>query len=84
MFSNPLFCQMPLTLIGLLGFVLLLYSMYWTKLLISSSLSGGTSVKLPIAPSQFEAAFISDAHDRSHLEKALEMTESSFKKMAEK
>jgi glutamate-1-semialdehyde 2,1-aminomutase len=37
-----------------------------------------------LAPSQFEAAFISDAHDRSHLKKALEMTESSFKKLAEK
>ena len=34
-----------------------------------------------LAPSQFEAAFISAAHDRSHLEKALEMTESSFKKL---
>jgi glutamate-1-semialdehyde 2,1-aminomutase len=37
-----------------------------------------------LAPSQFEAAFISDAHDRSHLKKALEKTESSFKKLAEK
>ena len=35
-----------------------------------------------LAPSQFEAAFISAAHDRNHLEKALNMTESSFKKMA--
>ncbi|GBE13507.1 glutamate-1-semialdehyde 2,1-aminomutase [bacterium BMS3Abin13] len=35
-----------------------------------------------LAPSQFEAAFISAAHDRSHLEKALNLTESSFKKMA--
>ncbi|NOQ45287.1 MAG: glutamate-1-semialdehyde 2,1-aminomutase [Desulfobulbaceae bacterium] len=34
-----------------------------------------------LAPSQFEAAFISAAHDRSHLEKALEVTESSFKKI---
>jgi glutamate-1-semialdehyde 2,1-aminomutase len=35
-----------------------------------------------LAPSQFEAAFVSAAHDRSHLEKALDMTESSFKKLA--
>jgi len=35
-----------------------------------------------LAPSQFEAAFISAAHDRNHLEKALNMTEWSFKKMA--
>ncbi len=35
-----------------------------------------------LAPSQFEAAFVSAAHDRSQLEKALNMTESSFKKMA--
>jgi glutamate-1-semialdehyde 2,1-aminomutase len=35
-----------------------------------------------LAPSQFEAAFVSAAHDRSHLEKALELTESSFKKLA--
>ncbi|HEB69697.1 MAG TPA: glutamate-1-semialdehyde-2,1-aminomutase [Desulfobulbus sp.] len=35
-----------------------------------------------LAPSQFEAAFISAAHDRTHLEKTLELTESSFKKMA--
>jgi glutamate-1-semialdehyde 2,1-aminomutase len=34
-----------------------------------------------LAPSQFEAAFISAAHDRVHLEKALSMTESSFKKL---
>lgn len=34
-----------------------------------------------LAPSQFEAAFISAAHDRNHLEKALNMTEWSFKKM---
>jgi glutamate-1-semialdehyde 2,1-aminomutase len=34
-----------------------------------------------LAPSQFEAAFISAAHDRAHLEKALSMTESSFKKL---
>ncbi|WP_456387225.1 glutamate-1-semialdehyde 2,1-aminomutase [Desulfolithobacter sp.] len=36
-----------------------------------------------LAPSQFEAAFISGAHGRSHLEKALEVTEWSFKKLAE-
>lgn len=36
-----------------------------------------------LAPSQFEAAFVSAAHDQSHLEKALSMTESSFKKLAE-
>ena len=35
-----------------------------------------------LAPSQFEAAFISAAHDMSHLESALNMTESSFKKLA--
>ena len=37
-----------------------------------------------LAPSQFEAAFISAAHDRPQLEEALNMTESSFKKLAEK
>jgi glutamate-1-semialdehyde 2,1-aminomutase len=35
-----------------------------------------------LAPSQFEAAFVSAAHTRDHLEKALNMTESSFKKLA--
>ncbi len=35
-----------------------------------------------LAPSQFEAAFISAAHERTHLEKALAVTESSFKKLA--
>jgi len=35
-----------------------------------------------LAPSQFEAAFVSVAHDRTHLQKALELTESSFKKLA--
>ncbi len=35
-----------------------------------------------LAPSQFEAAFISGAHERSHLEKVLSVTESSFKKLA--
>ena len=34
-----------------------------------------------LAPSQFEAAFISAAHDRAHLEQALRVTESSFKKL---
>jgi glutamate-1-semialdehyde 2,1-aminomutase len=34
-----------------------------------------------LAPSQFEAAFISAAHHREHLEKALAVTESSFKKL---
>ena len=36
-----------------------------------------------LAPSQFEAAFISAAHDWTHLEKSLEMTEWSFTKLAE-
>jgi glutamate-1-semialdehyde 2,1-aminomutase len=36
-----------------------------------------------LAPSQFEAAFISAAHERSQLDKALNMTESSFKKLAD-
>ena len=35
-----------------------------------------------LAPSQFEAAFIGAAHDRSSLEQALAVTESSFKKLA--
>ena len=35
-----------------------------------------------LAPSQFEAAFVSDAHDRTHLKKALKVTESSFKKLS--
>lgn len=34
-----------------------------------------------LAPSQFEAAFVSAAHTRNHLEMALDMTESSFKKL---
>ena len=34
-----------------------------------------------LAPSQFEATFISAAHERRHLEKALSLTESSFKKL---
>ncbi len=36
-----------------------------------------------LAPSQFEASFISAAHDRRHLERALSVTESSFKKLME-
>jgi len=36
-----------------------------------------------LAPSQFEAAFISAAHDRISLQKALDATESSFKKLAD-
>jgi len=36
-----------------------------------------------LAPSQFEAAFVSAAHNRTHLQKALNMTESSFKKLAD-
>ncbi len=35
-----------------------------------------------LAPSQFEAAFVSAAHTREQLEKAAEMTEWSFKKLA--
>jgi glutamate-1-semialdehyde 2,1-aminomutase len=34
-----------------------------------------------LAPSQFEALFIAAAHQRTHLQRALEMTESSFKKL---
>lgn len=34
-----------------------------------------------LAPSQFEAAFISAAHDQEHLEKALAVAELSFKKL---
>ncbi|PIE56144.1 MAG: glutamate-1-semialdehyde-2,1-aminomutase [Desulfobulbus propionicus] len=34
-----------------------------------------------LAPSQFEASFIGSAHDRSHLQQALDATESSFKKL---
>lgn len=37
-----------------------------------------------LAPSQFEASFVSAAHDRSHLEKALAVTESSFKKLLDR
>jgi len=35
-----------------------------------------------LAPSQFEASFVSAAHDRTHMEKALKVTESSFKKLS--
>ena len=42
-------------------------------------LSGG----IYIAPSQFEVAFISEAQSEADLEKALEMTEWSFKKIVE-
>jgi glutamate-1-semialdehyde 2,1-aminomutase len=34
-----------------------------------------------LAPSQFEAAFISLAHSEEDLERTLQLTESSFKKM---
>ncbi len=34
-----------------------------------------------LAPSQFEAAFVGAAHGREHLQKALDVTESSFKKL---
>ena len=37
-----------------------------------------------LAPSQFEAAFVSAAHDRTQLEKTLELTEWSFKKLADR
>ena len=36
-----------------------------------------------LAPSQFEAAFLSSAHEEKQLEKTLAMTESSFKKLAQ-
>jgi glutamate-1-semialdehyde 2,1-aminomutase len=49
-----------------------LYGQYYRQML-----AGG----IWLAPSQFEAAFISAAHDRVHLEKALKVTESSFKKL---
>ena len=34
-----------------------------------------------LAPSQFEATFIAASHQQSHLEKALAVTEASFKKL---
>lgn len=49
-----------------------LYGQYYRHML-----AGG----IWLAPSQFEAAFISAAHDRAHLKTALAMTESSFKKL---
>ncbi|PID75251.1 MAG: glutamate-1-semialdehyde-2,1-aminomutase [Deltaproteobacteria bacterium] len=36
-----------------------------------------------VAPSQFEVLFVSNAHEESHLNRFLEMTEWSFKKMLE-
>lgn len=42
-----------------------------------SMLAGG----MWLAPSQFEVTFVSSAHTRGQLERALEMTESSFKKL---
>jgi glutamate-1-semialdehyde 2,1-aminomutase len=48
------------------------YGRYYRQML-----SGGVW----LAPSQFEAAFVSAAHGRKHLEKALDVTESSFKKL---
>jgi glutamate-1-semialdehyde 2,1-aminomutase len=36
-----------------------------------------------LAPSQFEVAFVSSAHSEEDLEKAVKMTERSFKKMLE-
>ncbi len=41
-------------------------------------LSGGVY----LAPSQFEVSFVSAAHSQNHLEKTINMTESSFKKLA--
>mgnify|MGYP002352358688 FL=1 len=49
-----------------------LYGQYYRYML-----SGGVW----LAPSQFEASFVSAAHDREHLEQALRVTESSFKKL---
>jgi glutamate-1-semialdehyde 2,1-aminomutase len=48
------------------------YGRYYRQML-----SGGVW----LAPSQFEASFVSAAHGRKHLEKALDVTESSFKKL---
>jgi glutamate-1-semialdehyde 2,1-aminomutase len=48
------------------------YGYHWRNML-----SGG----IYLAPSQFEAAFISDAHTSDDLDKALTQTESSFKKL---
>ncbi|MCL1980932.1 MAG: glutamate-1-semialdehyde 2,1-aminomutase [Proteobacteria bacterium] len=49
-----------------------LYGRYFRQML-----AGG----IWLAPSQFEAAFVSAAHDRQCLQKALDMTESLFKKL---
>jgi glutamate-1-semialdehyde 2,1-aminomutase len=49
-----------------------LYGRYYCQML-----AGGVW----LAPSQFEATFVSAAHDRTHLERALDVTESSFKKL---
>jgi glutamate-1-semialdehyde 2,1-aminomutase len=48
------------------------YARFWQEML---------SRGVYLAPSQFEAAFISAAHSRQDLESALEKTESSFKKL---
>jgi len=48
------------------------YGRHWRNML-----GGG----IYLAPSQFEAAFISDAHTSDDLDKALSQTESSFKKL---
>jgi glutamate-1-semialdehyde 2,1-aminomutase len=48
------------------------YGQFFREMLISG---------IWLAPSQFEAAFISDAHSQKDLAQALEMTESSFKKI---
>jgi glutamate-1-semialdehyde 2,1-aminomutase len=49
------------------------YAQHWQEML---------SQGVYLAPSQFEAAFISAAHSRQELESALAKTESSFKKLA--
>lgn len=48
------------------------YGTYFRKML-----AGG----IWLAPSQFEALFISAAHEQKHLQKMLEITEASFKKL---
>ncbi|MEW6429483.1 MAG: glutamate-1-semialdehyde 2,1-aminomutase [Thermodesulfobacteriota bacterium] len=49
------------------------YGTFWRQML-----AGG----IYLAPSQFEAMFVSDAHSEGDLARALEMTESSFKNLA--
>jgi glutamate-1-semialdehyde 2,1-aminomutase len=49
-----------------------MYGRFYREMLVSG---------IWLAPSQFEAAFISDAHTPEDIAKALEMTESSFKKI---